>query len=160
MYFNQNPNDNHDTQPNLNHSTYHYTGPELNGRERSGEPKPGFFQRRKDAGSKPPKQKKPSNGRFGAGSVVAIALAAALVGGGVGGVVSSGFSSSSGGSTSVAVSDRTDSGSGGTEVSTTKVKAGDTMTSSQILFHLWQERGLRQREDLQRRGCRHRLLHQ
>ena len=45
MYFNQNPNDNHDTQPNLNHSTYHYTGPELNGRERSGEPKPGFFQR-------------------------------------------------------------------------------------------------------------------
>ncbi len=132
MYFNQNPNDNHDTQPNLNHSTYHYTGPELNGRERSGEPKPGFFQRRKDAGSKPPKQKKPSNNRFGAGSVVAIALAAALVGGGVGGVVSSGFSSSSGGSTSVAVSDRTDSGSGGTEVSTTKVKAGDTMTSSQI----------------------------
>lgn len=132
MYFNQNPNDNHDTQPNLNHSTYHYTGPELNGRERSGEPKPGFFQRRKDAGSKPPKQKKPSNGRFGAGSVVAIALAAALVGGGVGGVVSSGFSSSSGGSTSVAVSDRTDSGSGGTEVSTTKVKAGDAMTSSQI----------------------------
>ena len=131
MYFNQNPNDNHDTQPNLNH-TYHYTGPELNGRERSGEPKPGFFQRRKDAGSKPPKQKKPSNNRFGAGSVVAIALAAALVGGGVGGVVSSGFSSSSGGSTSVAVSDRTDSGSGGTEVSTTKVKAGDTMTSSQI----------------------------
>ena len=132
MYFNQNPNDNHDTQPNLNHSTYHYTGPELNGRERSGEPKPGFFQRRKDAGSKPPKQKKPSNNRFGAGSVVAIALAAALVGGGVGGVVSSGFSSSSGGSTSVAVSDRTDSGSGGTEVSTTKVKAGDAMTSSQI----------------------------
>ena len=131
-YFNQNPNDTHDTQPNLNHSTYHYTGPELNGRERSGEPKPGFFQRRKDAGSKPPKQKKPSNGRFGAGSVVAIALAAALVGGGVGGVVSSGFSSSSGGSTSVAVSDRTDSGSGGTEVSTTKVKAGDAMTSSQI----------------------------
>lgn len=130
MYFNQNPNDNHDTQPNLNHSTYHYTGPELNGRERSGEPKPGFFQRRKDAGSKPPKQKKPSNGRFGAGSVVAIALAAALIGGGVGGAVAGGFSS--GGSTSVAVSDRTDSGSGGTEVSTTKVKAGDTMTSSQI----------------------------
>ena len=63
--------------------------------------------------------------------MVAIALAAALVGGGVGGVVGSGFGSS-GGSTSVAVSDRTDSGSGGTEVSTTKVKAGDTMTSSQI----------------------------
>ena len=132
MYFNQNPNDNHDTQPNLNHSTYHYTGPELNGRERSGDPKPGFFQRRQGTGSKPPKQKKPSTGRFGAGSVVAIALAAALVGGGVGGVVASGFSSSGGGSTSVAVSDRTDSGSGGTEVSTTKVKAGDTMTSSQI----------------------------
>ena len=70
MYFNQNPNDNHDTQPNLNHSTYHYTGPEWNGRERSGEPKPGFFQRRKDAGSKPPKQKKPSNGRFGADMAV------------------------------------------------------------------------------------------
>lgn len=134
MYFNQNPNDNHDTQSNLNHSTYHYTGPELNGRERSGEPKPGFFQRRQaNAGKAPkqPKQKKPSTGRFGAGSVVAIALVAALVGGGVGGIVSSGFSSS-GGSTSVAVSDRSDSGSGGTTVSTTKVKAGDTMTSSQI----------------------------
>lgn len=131
MYFNQNPNDNRDTQTNLNHSTYHYTGPELNGRERSGEPKPGFFQRRQGNG-KAPKQKKTASGRFGAGSVVAIALAAALVGGGVGGVVGSGFSSSGGGSTSVAVSDRTDSGSGGTEVSTTKVKAGDTMTSSQI----------------------------
>ena len=130
MYFNQNPNDNRDTQTNLNHSTYHYTGPELNGRERSGEPKPGFFQRRQGNG-KAPKQKKTASGRFGAGSVVAIALAAALVGGGVGGVVGSGFGSS-GGSTSVAVSDRTDSGSGGTEVSTTKVKAGDTMTSSQI----------------------------
>lgn len=130
MYFNQNPNDNRDTQTNLNHSTYHYTGPELNGRERSGEPKPGFFQRRQGNG-KAPKQKKIASGRFGAGSVVAIALAAALVGGGVGGVVGSGFGSS-GGSTSVAVSDRTDSGSGGTEVSTTKVKAGDTMTSSQI----------------------------
>lgn len=129
MYFNQNPNDNRDTQTNLNHSTYHYTGPELNGRERSGEPKPGFFQRRQGNG-KAPKQKKTASGRFGAGSVVAIALAAALVGGGVGGAVAGGFSS--GGSTSVAVSDRTDSGSGGTEVSTTKVKAGDTMTSSQI----------------------------
>lgn len=137
MYFNQNSNENRDTQTNLNYNnnTYHYTGPELNGRERSGEPKPGFFQRRQGAGNKPPrqpKQKKPSNGRFGAGSVVAIALAAALVGGGVGGIVTSGFSTSGGGSTSVAVSDRTDSGSGGTEVSTTKVKAGDTMTSSQI----------------------------
>ena len=130
MYFNQNPNDNRDTQTNLNHSTYHYTGPELNGRERSGEPKPGFFQRRQGNG-KASKQKKTASGRFGAGSVVAIALAAALVGGGVGGVVGSGFGSS-GGSTSVAVSDRADSGSGGTEVSTTKVKAGDTMTSSQI----------------------------
>ena len=118
-YFNQNPNDNRDTQTNLNHSTYHYTGPELNGRERSGEPKPGFFQRRQGNG-KAPKQKKTASGRFGAGSVVAIALAAALVGGGVGGVVGSGFGSS-GGSTSVAGSDRTDSGSGGTEVSTTKV---------------------------------------
>ena len=56
MYFNQNPNDNRDTQTNLNHSTYHYTGPELNGRERSGEPKPGFFQRRQGNG-KAPKQK-------------------------------------------------------------------------------------------------------
>ena len=77
MYFNQNPNDNRDTQTNLNHSTYHYTGPELNGRERSGEPKPGFFQRRQGNG-KAPKQKKTASGRFGAGSVVAIALAAAL----------------------------------------------------------------------------------
>lgn len=137
MYFNQNSNENRDTQTNLNYnqnnSTYHYTGPELNGRERSGEPKPGFFQRRQGAEKKPPKQpkrQKAASGRFGAGSVVAIALAAALIGGGVGGAVAGGFSS--GGSTSVAVSDRTESGSGGTEVSTTKVKAGDTMTSSQI----------------------------
>ena len=69
MYFNQNPNDNRDTQTNLNHSTYHYTGPELNGRERSGEPKPGFFQRRQGNG-KAPKQKKTASGRFGAGSVL------------------------------------------------------------------------------------------
>ena len=59
MYFNQNPNDNRDTQTNLNHSTYHYTGPELNGRERSGEPKPGFFQRRQGNGTAPKQKKTP-----------------------------------------------------------------------------------------------------
>lgn len=130
MYFNRNSNENQDTQTNARYGgnpdqmpsgNYHYTGPELNGRQNR--PKP-------PKAAKQPKQPKQRSGRFGAGAVIAIALVAALIGGGVGGAVAGGFSS--GGSTSVAVSDRTTTGSGGTEVSTTKTKAGDAMSSSQI----------------------------
>lgn len=129
MYFNRNnSNETSDTQTNLRYNApanqtpsgaYHYTGPELNHRQKKQKP------------PKAPKQPKQASGRFGAGAVVAIALVAALLGGGIGGVVASSVASS-GGSTSVAVSDRTTTGSGGTEVSTTKTKAGDAMTSSQI----------------------------
>lgn len=148
---------------------YHYTGPELNHNrsenqytaynngpeprpryggsrtDKSGEPQPGFFQRKKgQAGTQPNGsfyQPYPNDGKrakgagkksgFGAGSVVAIALAAALLGGGIGGGVAAAINGSSGGTAQVAVSDRAEN-SGGSEVTTTKVKAGDTMTSSQI----------------------------
>ena len=116
---------------------YHYNSShfdrsgQFSGSQSDGTPKPGFFQRRQaasrtDRSDRTPKSRKP----LSTGGVVAIALACALVGGGVGGVAATVAGSSSGGSTSVAVSDR--SGTGGADVSATKVKAGDAMTSSQI----------------------------
>jgi serine protease Do len=139
MYYNDhNENENTESFRRMpNSGEYHYNSNhfdrsgQFSGGQSDGTPKPGFFQRRQteartDRTNRTPKTRKP----LSTGGVVAIALACALVGGGVGGVAATVAGGSSGGSTSVAVSDR--SGSGGADVSTTKVKAGKAMTSSQI----------------------------
>ena len=115
---------------------YHYNNSQINQEPWDGTPKPGFFQRRQaNKGSRPPKPPR-SRGTpkarkpLSTGGVIAIALVCALVGGCIGGGVATVVGNSSGGSTSIAVSDREKSG--GTDVTATKVKAGDAMTSSQI----------------------------
>ena len=112
---------------------YHFSASQTGGSSADGAPKPGFFQRRKaNQGAKPPKppRSKKKNSPISTSGVVAIALACALVGGGVGGGIAYFAGNSSGGGTNIAVSDR--SSSGGADVTATKVKAGDTMTSSQV----------------------------
>lgn len=115
---------------------YHYNNSQINQEPWDGTPKPGFFQRRQaNKGPKPPKPPR-SRGTpkarkpLSTGGVIAIALVCALVGGCIGGGVATVVGNSSGGSTSIAVSDREKSG--GTDVTATKVKAGEAMTSSQI----------------------------
>lgn len=95
----------------------------------------GAQPRRGRRGNKPPKPPKPPKQKrsMGAGAVVALALVFAIVGGLVGGgglylAASKGLISVGSGSASVAVSDRTTK----TDVTTTKVKAGDAMTPAQI----------------------------
>ena len=112
---------------------YHFSASQTGGSSADGAPKPGFFQRRKaNQGAKPPKppRSKKKNSPISTSGVVAIALACALVGGGVGGGIAYFAGNSSGGGTNIAISDR--SSSGGADVTATKVKAGDTMTSSQV----------------------------
>lgn len=72
------------------------------------------------------KQRKP----LGTPGIVALVLVCALLGGGIGSGITMAVGGLSSGSTSIAVSDRSDSTS--TEVTATKVKAGESMTSSQI----------------------------
>lgn len=118
---------------------YHYRATNSNNNPNNAPPpdgtgKPGFFHR--SGGTNPPKfphakkmggkQRKP----LSTPAIIALALVCALLGGGIGSGITMALSGASNGSTSVAVSDRSDSDN--TEVTATKVKAGEPMTSSQI----------------------------
>ena len=110
-------------------SSYYNSSGKFRGDQADGTPRPGYFQRRNERRGT---GKEPNSPRrsMSTGGIVAIALVCALVGGGVGGVAATMTGNASGGSTSVAVSESEPSG--GTDVSVKKVKAGDSMSASQI----------------------------